>query len=80
MGWQVVAPGQEMVKIDIGYSQVLSEVTFNVSADASTCSLLEEFAGDQVTGGSRIGVLDNVDNLDNSVKCTCYTSQLIKDQ
>nr|WP_257216491.1 TonB-dependent siderophore receptor [Allopusillimonas soli] len=60
--------------------ETLETVTVQASADASASGLSPVYAGGQVSQGSRVGILGNIDSMDSPFSSTQYTSQLIQDQ
>lgn len=59
---------------------VLSTIQVQASADASAAGLPENYAGDQVARGGRVGMLGNVDLMDSPFNSTAYTAELIQNQ
>lgn len=65
---------------DRGAETTLGTVVVQASADASAAGLMNNFAGNQVARGGRVGLLGNLDMMETPFSTTAYTSQLIQDQ
>ncbi|HCW20476.1 MAG TPA: TonB-dependent siderophore receptor, partial [Achromobacter sp.] len=58
----------------------MEAIKVEASADASAGGLAAPFAGGQVAGGGRVGVLGTQDNLSTPFSITSYTNELIQDK
>ncbi|MET0963048.1 MAG: Plug domain-containing protein, partial [Noviherbaspirillum sp.] len=65
---------------DAAAIQTMPAVTVNTSADASASGLPAPYAGGQVAGGGRLGMLGNVDQMNSPFSSTVYTQMLMQDQ